>query len=107
MKIISMIICVCILTGGIAFAGRHTHYVIDKDVTVLAFVGPLGSKKAEAVKYITAKRQVITLLHKRSGPGIWAFYLNKLMVRDEKGDMQILDVEGFFITKRRLVKPFM
>jgi len=110
-RVVMIIFVMAIFFGAImadwAHAKGYTHYVIEADVTVLAFVGPIGSLDTTPMKYVTAKRQVVKLLHKKSGPGIWAFHLYRVMVRDDQGNMTMLKEDGYFITKRKLVKPFM
>jgi hypothetical protein len=52
----------------------------------------------------TYEKQKINLFHKKSGPGLYTFYLPGLVYKDYFGHRQQINKEGYFITKRRLVR---
>ena len=107
-----MIVFVMIIIFGAIWADwanaatKTKYYKISGDVTVLAFVGPIGNRVVDPVKYTTAYAQVITILHKKSGPGLWAFHLPGLVAIDGTGQSFTVESEGYFVAKRRQVKPF-
>jgi hypothetical protein len=79
-------------------------YWIDGGREVLAFVGDSGSSAVVPVKFKIANKQKIELMHKKSGPGLYAFYLHGLVVKDENGENKILTTDGFFIAKKRWLR---
>jgi hypothetical protein len=92
-------------SSGSAFA-EDNFYLIDKDVKLLAFVGPIGATVVKPVLYYTAVKQYITLLHKDSGPGIYAFYLKRTIVNNENGDPITISDDGFFVVRKKFVKEY-
>lgn len=99
------IIILFILLASTGFCAEDNDvYWIDKDVTVLAFVGHPHSLKVEPVKYTTFINQKVDLFHKKSGPGIYAFYLPGLVVKDSYGRPFKIRKEGYFLVKKRLLR---
>lgn len=112
MKIKSAIILIVILLtshvyamGGGSDQKEKSHknpknlYWVDAGLEVLAFVD--GKKP---VKLRIHERQEITLLHKRSGGGQYAFHLYGLIVSDIFGDSRVVMDEGFFICSKRKIR---
>jgi len=83
-------------------AGKSKTYWINGGREVLAFVEiDPGSNQFMPVKLTISGRQQITLKHKRSGPGLWAFELKGLIVEDDAGPKLPLELEGYIIVKKR------
>ena len=106
MKFISMIIIICftLSTGSSAYNKKERIYWIDEGITVLVFIGNPHSLKLTPVKMTTYKKQVIKLFHKRSGPGVYAFYLPGFVSKDVFGKRSIVSDDGFFMVKRRFIR---
>jgi hypothetical protein len=104
------LMCLILIAGMLAVSGtafaEDDLYLIDKDVRLLAFVGPIGARVVKPVLYLTAVKQYITLLHQDSGPGIYAFYLKGTIVRDKNGEPITIPDDGFFIVRKKLVKEY-
>jgi len=83
---------------------KTKHYWVDAGVTVLVFIGDPHSLDLQMVRMTTAEKQQIKLFHKRSGPGLYAFYLPGLVYKDDFGNKQITTKDGWFIAKKRLVR---
>jgi len=79
------------------------YYWIDKDVKVLVFIGNPHSLNLQLEKSTTYERQLVKLFHKRSGPGIYAFDLAGLIVRNMFGNRATIKDRGYFLAKRRHV----
>lgn len=80
-----------------------TYYRIQKDVRVLAFLGDPGSSRCTTTKYVTAIDQTVRLLHKKSGPGVYAFHLEGLMVK-EGSIMSVIKEQGYFLARTKYIK---
>ena len=104
-RFIILIICISLLTTPAFSKQKKTkHYWVDAGVTVLVFIGDPHSLDLQMVRMTTAEKQQIKLFHKRSGPGLYAFYLPGLVYKDDFGNKQITTQEGWFIAKKRLVR---
>ena len=105
-KYISIIIIMCFVlsTGSSAYNKKKKVYWIDKGVTVLAFIGNPHSLKLHPVRFTTYKKQVIKLFHKKSGPGIYAFYLPGFAAKDIFGGERIIPYDGYFMVKKRFIR---
>jgi len=79
-------------------------YWIDEDITVLTFLGNPYSKNVTPIKVTTSKKQKIYLFHKKSGPGIYAFYLEGLSTKNQFGMTIVMDKKGFFLAKSKEVR---
>jgi len=101
--ILIIIICFSLVTGSSAAYKKKKVYWIDKGITVLAFIGDPHSLKLTPVRFKTYEKQVIKLFHKKSGPGIYAFYLPGLKVRDMFGGKRII-TNGYFMVKKRFIR---
>ena len=99
-----IIICLALVTGSSAYNKREKVYWIDKGITVLVFIGNPHSLKLTPVRMITYKKQVIKLFHKKSGPGIYAFYLPGFVSKDIFGRERIITYDGYFMVKRRFIR---
>ena len=103
-KALLVLICLFLLST-IAIAEDNDLYLINKDIRILAFVGKPASRVIKPVLYYTAVKQYVTFYHGDSGPGLYAFYLKGLIVRNEDGKLMTAP-EGFFVVKKRLVKKY-
>ena len=108
-RIVMILFVMAIFFGAIfadwAYAGDK-YYVIKPNVKVLAFIGDPGSLDTTPVSYVTAEKQVILLMHKRSGPGLYAFHLQGLLVKTDSGVPYSVDSTGFIVVKRKHVKLY-
>jgi hypothetical protein len=86
-----------------AIAADSGLYWVDKNVTVLAFLGKPYSLNLDAVKYTTHQRQLIRLFHKRSGRGIYAFHLKGLVIT-KFGKRVTVKNEGYFLVKKNQIR---
>jgi hypothetical protein len=103
-KLIYLFTLLVLLTiGSTAIAADSGFYWIDKNVTVLAFLGNRYSLNLHPVKYTTYQRQLIRLFHKRSGGGIYAFHLRGLII--SKSSRRVtLKQEGYFLVKKSQIR---
>lgn len=90
----------CLTLCGDASAKDH-YYWINKNVTVLVFIGNPHGLEFEYERYTTSQSQRIKLFHKRSGYGIYAFHLTGLMIKGEDGPVE---KEGYFLVKKRHIR---
>jgi hypothetical protein len=97
-KLIFIIIVICF---PLSSANAKTKlYWIDKGITVLAFIGNPYSQNIIPIKLTSSKKQKIRLFHKKSGPGIYAFYLKGLSIKNKHGQIKTVTKRGFFLVKR-------
>lgn len=97
-------ILICIIISFPLFSNSSPKiYWVDKDLTLLAFVGKPTSSSVTPKKIVTYEKQQIKLFHKKSGRGIYAFYLKGLITRDYLG-LKAIEPEGFFLVKRKNVR---
>lgn len=75
-------------------------YKVKANQSVLGFMGPIGSKQFVSIRLKTAKRQEVKLLHRRSGPGLYTFYVKELIVKNEEGNIFTIQQEGYFVARR-------
>lgn len=104
-RLIILIICISLFNAP-AFSKQKktTNYWVGPGVTVLVFIGDPHSLDLQMVRMTTAEKQQIKLFHKRSGPGLYAFYLPGLVYKDDFGNKQTITKDGWFIAKKRLVR---
>ena len=104
-RLVILIICISLLTTP-AFSKQNKikHYWIDKGVPLLVFIGDPHSLDLQMVRMTTYEKQEIKLFHKKSGPGLYAFYLPGLVYKDDFGNKQTITKNGWFIAKKRLVR---
>jgi len=87
--------------AGSAFAKKSNDiYWVKKNVTVLVFIGDPNSLKLKTVQYTTSIKQRINLFHKKSGPGVYAFYLPGLIIVED-GIIRKIKENGYFLVRRR------
>jgi len=103
LKKIIIFIIVFIFSVCSAMSKRTNEYWIDKNVTVLAFIGSPVLSSSIPIRITTYEKQPIILLHKKSGRGIYAFYLKNLIVKGKHGRKHIIKKEGFFVVKKKLL----
>jgi len=101
-KIIIFISIFIFSVYSIAMSKRAKQYWINKNVTVLAFIGNPNSSSLTPVRFVTYEKQPIVLMHKKSGRGIYAFYLKNLIVKGDYG-RRVIKKEGFFVVKKKLL----
>lgn len=107
-----IIAIMCILTSisllgfceGGAHAAQNKDYWIDSDREVLTFIGDPTSLKTVVVKFKTSRKQKIRLIHKKSGPGLYAFNLYGLYVMDSNGKETVIRLQGMFVAKKRWLR---
>lgn len=102
-KFFILVVCLSILSIGAPALASDTYYQIKKDIKVLAFIGDPNSRKCKPVRYTTAIDQKIKLLHKKSGPGVYAFYLEGLLVKGEDSMMSIINDQGYFLARTKYI----
>jgi hypothetical protein len=102
-KIFSIMLCISLLAISSTALAKDQYYKIRKDVKVLAFIGDPASRHCKPIRYTIAFDQKIRLLHKRSGPGVYAFYIENLIVKSEYG-VQAIKEEGYFLARTRHIK---
>jgi len=100
-----VIFMVIYVTGSSAHhKNKRTTYWIDGGITMLGFIGDPNTLKVTPVKFTTSKTQPIKLLHKKSGPGIWAFKLPGLEIKDSFGRERVVMNNGYILVKRRWIR---
>jgi len=82
--------------------GRETYW-IGPNVTVLTFIGNPYSLDLKPIKLVTYKKQRITLFHKNSGPGIYAFLLPDLIVLGIDNKRTKVKTNGYFLVKKKQI----
>lgn len=104
--ITAVVICfiLAITNSCLSKTDEEQYYWIDKWVTVLGFVGDPNSLNFTPVKFITYRKQRIKLFHKKSGPGLYAFYLPNLLIQNEYGLENSVWRNGFFVVKKSQVR---
>lgn len=101
----AIVVSFILSTGSSAHhKNKRTTYWIDGNKTMLAFIGDPNSLKLTPVKFTTSKTQTIKLLHKKSGPGLWAFKLPGLVVKDSFGRERVVMNNGYILVKRRWIR---
>lgn len=101
MYAVLMLAIVCLYLSANAEAADK-YYTIKNDVKVLAFLGDPNSRRCKPIRYITGIEQKIKLLHNRSGPGVYAFYLEGLLVKDEEG-FHVVEEQGYFLARKKYI----
>jgi len=104
MKYLLLLLTILITTPAFCKDSEPEYYWIDSDQRILAFVGKPHARVIKPVLFETATKQRILLFHKDSGPGVWAFYLKGLVVKDQDGFAKSVRKDGFFVVKKRLVR---
>lgn len=108
MKQIFGIIMIITLVSLLSICGdanaRGDYYWIDANRSVLVFIGDPYSLNLETAKYTTYKKQRIKLFHKKSGPGIYAFDLEGLIIQGMFGKRFTVKEKGYFLAKKRYVR---
>jgi len=104
-KFLVLCITLVIVSLGITKVEAKTlFYVIPKGTMVLAFIGNPHSSILKPVRLVSYQDQVVLLFHRKSGRGIWAFYLRGFLHDDPvKGRMEITK-QGYFVLSRRKVR---
>jgi hypothetical protein len=100
MLVITLISTLSICEDAHAESG---YFWIDKDAKVLIFIGDPHRLNLKVAKSITYEKQRVKLFHKKSGPGIYAFDLAGLIVRNMFGDRATIKDKGYFLAKKRQV----
>ncbi len=101
--LMAIIISITLSTVSSAKNKNETLYWIDGGITVLGFVGDPHSLKLIPIRFTTYEQQTIKLFHKKSGWGLYAFYLPDLVVRVSGGKSIIMD-DGYIIVKKRHIR---
>lgn len=102
--ITAIVISLILSTGISAKKNDRTIYWIDGGRTMLAFIGNPNSLKLKPVKFTTSRMQTIKLLHKKSGPGIWAFKLPGLVIVDSFGQERFVMTNGYILVKKKWIR---
>lgn len=97
-KLIFIIVVICFLSPSVH--AKTKFYWVDKGIIVLAFIGNPYSQNVIPIKLTSSKKQRIRLFHKKSGPGIYAFYLKGFSVKNSHGQIKTVTKKGFFLVKR-------
>ncbi len=101
-KFVILMLCLSFLVVWVDWAqAKEYQYKIKKDITVLAFLGKPESRKLKTIRYTTFIEQDLTYLHNRGGPGIYAFYIEGLITKDENGNAKVITEQGYFLARRR------
>lgn len=98
----AVIVFVLVMCGVLDAKDKEAFW-IDKDVTVLVFAGDPYSARVQPIKLTTFERQQITLFHKDSGPGIYAFFVKGLIIYGKTGKRAKAKIDGYFLAKRSQV----
>lgn len=106
-RVVMIIFVMAIFFGAILADWAHAAdkvYIINPEVEVLGFLGDPGSLDVIPMKFVTAEKQLARLLHKRSGPGLYAFHIYGLVVKSGSGIPYAVASDGFFVIHRKHVK---
>jgi hypothetical protein len=87
-----------------ANAASTMFYILPKDTVVLGFLGNPHRLDWKPVRLISYEDQSILLFHKKSGRGIWAFYVRGFSYLDKDGSKKFVSSDGFFTVKRKDIK---
>lgn len=109
---IKIIVVFCAVLYLVAFgivkanAGQKKtlFYKLPKGTTVLAFVGEPHSLNVQAVKFTSYEDQAILLFHRKSGRGIWAFYLKGFVHHHPTMGRVEISHSGYFIISKRKIR---
>lgn len=105
MKKIILILCIVLAFGVVkAYAGKSLFYILPKGTPVLAFIGNPHSDELKPVRLTSFEDQTILLFHRKSGPGIWAFYLRGFSHLDPHKGKTIIAEQGYFIISKRKIR---
>lgn len=115
--VIFLSILIIILTSNavIANSGRFHrprekyNYYIQPGITVLVyFDADPYTRCPESLERITIAKeygyQKVTLLHKHSGPGIYAFYVDGLIIENSENGVETVTRPGYFLAKKKYLK---
>ena len=97
-----IVIFVVCTTNSDAESGKSIHY-LPKGVTVLAFIGNPVTLDLTPIRLTSYEDQVVLLFHKKSGRGIYAFYLEGFQYKTDDGYEVIRDL-GYFMVSRRKIR---
>ena len=97
-----LIVLVVSTTGSLAESRPEGIYYISKNVKVLAFLGDPHSLNVTPLRLTSFEHQKIRLFHKKSGPGIYAFYIDGFRYKDGD-DYEVVREKGYFLVSRRKV----
>lgn len=84
-------------------ADKTLFYVIPKGTKVLAFVGDPHSLNVKPIRLTSYEDQPVLIFHKKSGPGVWSFYL-KGFEHNEQGRKVTISDNGYFMVSRRKLR---
>ena len=87
-----------------ANSAQSKEYWIDGNRELLVFVGDPVTTRTVVGKLTTFGTQRIKLMHKKSGYGLYAFHLKGLEVKNDRGQMIVVDTHGFFIAKKSWIR---
>jgi len=99
MVVIFMVIYV---SSSTAETSKTTHY-LPKGVKVLAFIGNPVTLDLTPVRLTSYEDQVVRFFHKKSGPGLHAYYLKGFQYKTDSG-YEVIRGLGYFIVPKRKVK---
>ena len=107
-----IIAILCILTSisllgfcdGSVHAAQTKEYWIDEGREVLAFIGDPSDLQVKPAKFKIAKTQKIRLIHKKSGPGVYAFDIKGVVILGENGRHHVIRVPGFIMVKAKYLR---
>ena len=101
-SLIIVILIVVSVTSSSAESSLKGIYYISKNVKVLAFYGDPHSLNVTPLRLTSSERQKIRLFHKKSGPGIYAFYIEGFKYKTDD-DYEVVREKGYFLISRRKV----
>ena len=106
-KIIYLIMIIGFLaSGSTAFAKKSLFYILPKGTKVLAFVGDPHSLNVTPMRLTSYENQSILIFHRKSGPGIWSFYLRGFVHDDKIRGRVEIPLNGYFmVSKRKIINP--
>jgi hypothetical protein len=85
-------------------ANKNLFYIIPKGTTVLAFIGDPHSLNVKPIRLTSYEDQNILIFHRKSGPGIWAFYLKGFSHLTSNGTKTIIPNDGYFMVSKRKIR---
>lgn len=87
-----------------AYAKKSLFYIIPKGTQVLAFLGDPHSLDFKPVRLTSAEDQTVLIFHRRSGRGIWAFYVRGFSHLDPRVGATLISDNGYFVISKYKIR---
>ncbi len=82
---------------------KYSIFYMSKNVKVLAFIGHPSSLDVTPIRLESYANQKIHLIHKKSGPGVYAFSLLGFKYKTDKG-YEVMREQGYFLISKYKIR---